>query len=122
MSIVFIFILYPGVILFLSADPPIYLGTGYSASDTDVPMVLECEVCANPVPSSYTWLHKGAPPRAGMTQEGSKLNIDRVREGDLGVFTCKVTNRIDNKDYTRSLDIILTAQGKFNCIFIHLFI
>ena len=116
LSIIFIFILYPVVIHFLSPDPPIYRGTGFSASDTGVPKVLECEVCANPVPSSYTWLHKGAPPRAGMTLEGSKLKIDTVQEGDFGVFTCKVTNRIDTKDYTSSFDITLTAQGEFNCV------
>ena len=78
--------------------------------------MLECEVCANPVPGSYTWLHKGAPLRAGMTQEGSKLKIDTVQEGDFGVFTCKVTNRIDDKDYTNSFDITLTAQGKYQII------
>ena len=113
---------YPVVLPFLSSDPPIYRGTGLSTSDTGVPKVLECELCANPVPSSYTWLHKGSTPRAGMTQEGSKLKIDTVQESDFGVFTCKVTNRIDNKDYTSSVDITLISQSKFHCILIDLFI
>ena len=119
-SIIFIFISYPTVIRFLSPDPPIYRGTGLSASNTGVPKVLECEVCGNPAPSSYTWLHRGALPRDGMTLEGNKLKIDTVHEGDFGVFTCKVSNRIDNRDYTSSFDIRLIAQGKFHCVLIYL--
>ena len=87
----------------LFSDPPINIKGDYTEERGALreQVTLQCDVCADPEPTKYTWAKDGVTI---LEASGSSFVIANVTEEDFGNYTCAVQNDIDTSVFVISLE------------------
>ena len=98
-------------------DPPLWNRPTMfaSAGIDDTSVTLQCDVCANPAPHSYTWTYaNGTELRPGVMQniQDGTLVIDKVGSSDFTEYACSATNTIGDQDHIMKYNITLIERGR----------
>ena len=70
-------------------------------------ITLTCDVCASPTPVKFEWKHNSTVLNAN----GNQLVLNNLQLDQFGTYTCIVTNTINNREETRSFEIMLIERG-----------
>ena len=78
-------------------------------------ITLQCNARGNPL-VDLRWFRGGEEVRTGgrvtLIEGGARLNISDVREADIGLYNCTVTNNINGVDFSESYQIMVDVQSK----------
>ena len=68
---------------------------------------MTCNVDSNPPPDKITWSKDGQT----LTGSDKTLTLTAVSQGDLGIYTCSVSNRFRGQTHSRDFNVTLVTRG-----------